>query len=192
MLSLLSLFALLIPVPVHAHKVTVFAWVEGETVHTESKFSGGKKVKAGKIEVFDHLSRKVLEGKTDDQGYFAFPLPKDAQTLKIVLTAGMGHGNYWQITGQELGRQNPEPSGQPSGQPPKASPSQDKRTQLDVKALEQIVARVVEKELAPLKAQLAAQAWGLRDIVSGIGYILGLMGLASYVHYRKTKTAKPD
>jgi hypothetical protein len=49
------------------------------------------------------------------------------------------------------------------------------------------VARVVEKELAPLKAQLAEQAWGLRDIVAGIGYILGLMGLASYVHYRKNK-----
>lgn len=182
MLAMLSLFALLIPAPVHAHKVTIFAWVEGETVHTESKFSGSKKVKAGKIEVFDHLDRKVLEGTTDDQGYFAFPLPKDAQSLKIVLTAGMGHGNYWEITAQELGRQNPEPS----GQPPQATPPQDQRIQLDAEALEQIVARVVEKELAPLKAQLAEQAWGLRDIVAGIGYILGLMGLASYVHYRKT------
>jgi nickel transport protein len=183
MLAMLSLFALFIPAPVHAHKVTIFAWVEGETVHSESKFSGGKKVKAGKIEVFDHLNRKVLEGTTDDQGYFAFPLPKEAQTLKIVLTAGMGHGNYWEITAQELGRQNPEPSGQPA----QAPPTQDQRIQLDAQALEQIVARVVEKELAPLKAQLAEQAWGLRDIVAGIGYILGLMGLASYVHYRKNK-----
>jgi nickel transport protein len=184
MIALLSLFALFIPAPVYAHKVTIFAWVEGETVHTESKFSGGKKVKAGKIEVFDHLSQKVLEGTTDDKGYFAFPSPKDAQTLKIVLTAGMGHGNYWQITAQELGRQNPEPSGQPS----KAPPIRDERPQLDAEALEQIVERAIEKELAPLKAQLAEQAWGLRDIVAGIGYILGLMGLASYVHYRKTKT----
>jgi nickel transport protein len=166
--------------------VTVFAWVEGETVHTESKFSGGKKVKSGKIEVFDHLSRKVLEGTTDDQGYFAFPSPKDAQSLKIVLTAGMGHGNYWQITAHELGRPDPAPPAQPS----KAPPARDERTQLDAGALEQIVGRVVARELAPLKAQLAEQAWGLRDILAGIGYILGLMGLASYLHYRKTKTAK--
>ena len=25
-----------------AHKITVFGWVEGDTVFTESKFSGGK------------------------------------------------------------------------------------------------------------------------------------------------------
>ena len=26
-----------------AHNVTVFAWVEGDTVHVESKFSGGRR-----------------------------------------------------------------------------------------------------------------------------------------------------
>jgi nickel transport protein len=99
----MAILILSVSMPAAAHKVSVFAWVEGETVHTESKFSGGKKVKNGKIEVFDHRDQKVLDGVTDGQGYFAFPVHKDAHTLKVVLTAGMGHSNHWLITAQELG-----------------------------------------------------------------------------------------
>jgi nickel transport protein len=172
--------------PAAAHKVSVFAWVEGETVHTESKFSGGKKVKDGKIEVFDHLNQKVLEGVTDGQGYFAFPVPKSAKTLKVVLTAGMGHSNHWLVTAQELGYENTDQSAQAAEQP---KPSNEKNI-TDYDAIEKIVERAVEKKLAPIRAQLAEQAWGLRDIVSGIGYILGLMGLASYMHHRKTHSNK--
>ena len=39
-----------------AHKVTIFAWVEGDTVHTESKFSGGRVAKQAPIEVYDRTS----------------------------------------------------------------------------------------------------------------------------------------
>ena len=169
--------------PAHAHKVSVFAWVEDKTVHTQSKFSGGKKVKDGKIEVFDHLNKKVLDGVTDAQGYFAFPVNRSAKTLKVVLTAGMGHSNHWLVTAQELGYEESDQSVQAAVQP-RAS---NKSNLTDYDAMEKIVERAVEKKLAPIKAQLAEQAWGLRDIVAGIGYILGLMGLASYMHHRKTE-----
>lgn len=179
------LFTLVISVllynPAMAHKVTVFAWVEGDTVHTECKFSGGRKVKSGKIEVYDHNNQKVVHGTTDDKGYFAFPVPQAAKQLKVVLIAGTGHSNSWQITGEELGRKAAAPE-EHTAHPDGESIHQ---TQMDPKTLERIVERAVEKKLAPIRAQLAEQAWGLRDIVSGLGYILGLMGLASYIHYRK-------
>jgi nickel transport protein len=57
---------------------------------------------------------------------------------------------------------------------------------VDLQEIETIVERAVERKLTPIKAQLAGPAWGFRDIVAGIGYILGLMGLASYLHHRKT------
>lgn len=183
-----SMALLLFSATAHAHKVNVFAWVEGGTVHTESKFSGGKKVKEGKIEVYNHLNQKVLEGATDDQGYFAFAIPKDARTLKVVLTAGMGHSNYWQITAEELGY---EKNDQPAvSAKPTPAPASNAQLQLDKNALKQIVEHAVEKKLAPLRAQMAEQAWGFRDIVAGIGYILGLMGLASYIHHRKSQNKK--
>lgn len=177
---------LCVSLPAAAHKVSVFAWVEGETVHTESKFSGGKKVKDGKIEVFDHRDQKVLDGVTDAHGYFAFPVNRSAKTLKVVLTAGMGHSNHWKITAQELGYEETDPPVQ-AAPPPQAS---NEKILTDCDAIEKIVERAVEKKLAPIKAQLAEQAWGLRDLVAGIGYILGLMGLASYMHHRKRVNTK--
>lgn len=179
-----------------AHKVTLFAWVEDGQVHTESKFSGGKRVKEGKIEVFDHQDNKVLEGISDDQGYFAFPIPEGARKLKIIMVAGMGHSNHWVVSAQELGAATTAPPG--TAQTPTTvaqavtpNPSGDP-VQLDVAVVQQIVDKALDKKLAPLKAQIAEQAWGVRDIVGGIGYIIGLMGLASYLRYRKQQRPNPN
>ena len=54
--------------------------------------------------------------------------------------------------------------------------------------LERVVARAVDARLAPVTAALARQqdsAPGLRDIIGGIGWILGLLGLATYMKYRR-------
>ena len=47
----------------YAHKVMIFAWVDGGTVFTQSKFSGGKKVKSGNILVYNTKGEKIIEGK---------------------------------------------------------------------------------------------------------------------------------
>ena len=177
----------LAPLPALAHKVTVFAWVEGSTIHTESKFSGGRKVSGGKIEVFDENDRIIVKGTTDDRGKYDFPRPRAATALKVVLTAGMGHTNYWLITADELGGGETTHRLSPSDAPAPAAAAQ---VPVDAAAIEAVVERAVERKLAPLRAQLAQEAWGLRDIVAGVGYILGLMGLASYIHYRKAARSK--
>ncbi len=174
-----------------AHKVIVFGWVEGDTVFTESKFSGGNRVKGGTIEVFNQSHQKLLQGTTDDQGNFAFPRPRESGPLTIVLTAGMGHAGQWVIGGQELAGTRdgtPETGVSRDGAATKPLISQGS---LSVSAIEAVVTRVVQKELAPLKAQRADRAWGFRDIMAGIGYILGLMGLASYLRYRNDADNSP-
>jgi nickel transport protein len=177
--------ALLMAPAAQAHKVTVFAWVQGDTIHTESKFSGGKRVNGGRIEAYDRQNEKVHEGITDADGNYSFPKPKGVDELRIVLVAGMGHTAHWVIRPEELGFataavQAPQDPSVHGGQ---AKPYGS--TGLSAEAMQQLVERAVERKLAPLRAQMAEQAWGLRDIVSGIGYILGLMGLASYIHHRK-------
>lgn len=189
-----SIVCLLIWVsPVQAHKVFIFAWVEGDTIHTESKFSGGKMVKAGRIEVFNSRGDLLLTGTTDDQGGFSFPIPEH-DDLKVVLNAGIGHGNDWIVPASEMNpiRQKdrslpadtPAAGREVSSQAP-AETLQAPGTCLDKEDIEAMVARIMDAKLAPLRAQLADPAWGLRDILSGIGYILGLMGLAAYIHHRK-------
>jgi hypothetical protein len=84
-----------------AHRVNLFAWVEGDTVHVESKFSGGKKVKAGKIIVIDPRGTELLTGTADENGEFSFKVPEKTD-LKIILIAGTGHRAEWTIAASEI------------------------------------------------------------------------------------------
>lgn len=86
---------------VDAHGVYLFAWVEGDTVYVESKFSGGKKVKAGKIIVTDPRGTELLKGTTNENGEFSFKVPKKTD-LKIVLLAGEAHRAEWTIPLAEI------------------------------------------------------------------------------------------
>lgn len=89
-------FLLFAAAPAWAHKVNVFAYVEGETVFTESYFSGGKAVHQGRIQVFDSSRNLLLEGRTDENGRFEFPIPK-LDDLTIAIEAGMGHKGSFRL-----------------------------------------------------------------------------------------------
>jgi nickel transport protein len=130
--------------PVDAHRVNLFAWVEGDTVYVESKFSDGKKVKAGKIIVTDPQGNELVKGTTNDQGEFSFTIPKKTD-LKIVLLAGAGHRAEWTIPAAEI-------------EMPAA-----------------------EKPPVPGKGPT------VKGIIIGIGCILGLVGVAAYIHRRRKK-----
>jgi nickel transport protein len=86
---------------VNAHRVNVFAWIEGDTVHVESKFSGGKRVKAGKITVLDSEGGELISGMTNENGEFSFKIPKKTD-LKIVVEAGEGHRGEWSINAADI------------------------------------------------------------------------------------------
>jgi nickel transport protein len=85
----------------HAHRVNVFAWVEGDTVFVECKYPDGTKVNEGVIKVYDSAGKELLNGKTTAKGEFSFKVPKQ-DDLKIVLEAGMGHRAEWPLSKQDL------------------------------------------------------------------------------------------
>lgn len=96
------LFSLLLGLDhAEAHRVNLFAWVEGDTIYVESTFSGGRKVKAGKIIVTDPQGKELVKGTPDGQGKFSFKVPKRTD-LKIVLIAGQGHRAEWIIPVSEI------------------------------------------------------------------------------------------
>ncbi len=175
--------------PVMAHRVTIFAWVEGDTVFTESKFSGGKRVKGGKVVVFDLRGRKLLEGKTDDRGEFSFKIP-ERTPMKIVLQAGMGHRGEWTVTAEELGVnqgpavkvEGPEEGGDDTSRGAADVPK------VDVEQIRLVVDQCLDRGLKPVMKMLVEsrdRGPTVRDIIGGIGYILGLMGVAAYFNYRR-------
>lgn len=178
-----------------SHGISVFAWVEGERVVVESKFSGGKRPVGATVRVFDPKGKELLSGTTDAQGGWAFDLPQQT-ALKIVLEAGMGHRGEWTLSAEEVGaassaatvdeKPHTHPAPQSTDAPPAGAATQDLDARLQ---------RIVAAELATVTSRLARLEERLdgpsfQDILGGLGYILGLVGIGAYVQSRRSRDAQ--
>jgi len=175
-----------------AHRVNIFAWVEGDTVWVECKYPDGREVHEGVIRVLDSAGKELLNGKTNTKGEFSFKAPKQ-DDLTIVLEAGMGHRADWPLSKQDLA-----PAGEsavPSAPAPKTeAPSPAAKESAPGAAsplpagIDQAIEKALDKKLAPVMRMLAEmreQKVRLTDVLGGIGYIIGLVGVAAYFK-RKT------
>jgi len=195
-LMLVLLLITLNPLPGHAHKVRIFAWEEGGTIQTESVFSGGRPARNAQISVTSAGDGKqLLTGKTDKDGLFSFPVPETAKehqyNLEITINSGDGHKNSWRLDAADyLGASGNSPAAAPissTSAAPAAAPAPvqktDKPCALDQQQLSRLIESVLDKQLGPIRRSLAEQqdkGVSLQDILSGIGYILGLAGITAY------------
>lgn len=177
-----------------AHKVNLFAYAEDGMVYTESYFSDGRKVMNSTVEVFDAKKNKLLlTGKTDKNGEFSFKIPQ-ATGLRIVLTASMGHKNDYLLSEDEvrdaLGMVSASEKALPeSVEREKKETFPKSMTQIYDSRLEFLIEQAVEKKIAPImrkliKIEKQIQKPSLQEILGGIGYILGLMGIGIYFKHR--------
>lgn len=191
------------PTPALAHKVFVYAWVEGDRVQVEGYFSRSQKVQGGRVEVFGPDGRKLLAGKTDEKGLFSFKIPQKTD-LKIVLTASMGHKNDYTLKADELAgggstsRPTPAPASKPearlgtapAGEPRTASPpvAAPAVSQIDEDRLRAMIDEALDRKLQPLIRAMAQanepHGPGLTEILGGLGYILGILGVVMYMRSR--------
>lgn len=180
-----------------AHRVNVFAFVQGGEIVVESWYSKSKKVRHGNIEVQDAQSGEtLLTGMTDEQGLWRFPIPEQARSsgagLRILLQAGEGHQNEWTVQASEF-LDTPRPvESLPAAQPGAAAAASSRTDEALLPALtrsdvEEVVAAVLDAKLAPIKRELLEQNQGgpgMREIFGGIGWIFGLVGVAAYFKSR--------
>jgi nickel transport protein len=173
--------------PALAHRVLIYAYAEGDAIHTESKFIPDTPVRQGKILVMDQKTDKVLlTGQTDDQGKFSFKIPAEAVAqklnLNIVVEAAMGHRGEWLLKADSyLTGAAPKSPAAPAPASPTAPAAPG--ANLDPQALEAAVNKALERQLAPLKemlTELTIHRTTPTDIIGGIGYILGIFGLGAY------------
>ena len=175
---------------VWAHKVNVFAWIEGDTVFVEGYFPGGKKSRDSLVEVFNPAGNKLLEGRTNEKGEFAFKIPERTD-LKIVLTTSMGHKNDFIVPASDFQEMESSPSSPTklfteSAENSSAHPA-------DLSQLEGMIDRALDRKLAPvIKLILDTRKEGptIAEIVGGIGYIFGIFGVALYFRNRKGRTGR--
>jgi len=184
-LIFIFLIIIMINILVFAHKVIIFAYVEGDIVYTESYFSDGKKCIDSKIEVFDSQGNKLLEGITDENGEFSFKTPQEEGDLKIVLTAGMGHRAEYSISADEIrgstGLIKEEP----------VSLISPETSLVDLKEIQSIIEGTLDEKLKPIMREMIEIKKSQEDkispteIIGGIGYIIGIFGIIAYFLSRK-------
>ena len=198
-----------------AHRVNIFAWTEGDQVVAECGFNGGNKVKQGQVVVFDAATgTKLVEGLTDDQGVYRFPVSAagKAHGVRIVIKAGEGHQNEWTLDAAELASVQPaapasaassalaptavaagtapgansSPQAQPNPKAEKTSPQP--AANISAAELQSIVNAALDVKLGPIRRELAEMRVarpGFSEIFGGIGWLVGLAGIALYFKGRR-------
>lgn len=197
---LLPLAIFLLTTPAHAHKIKIFAMVEGETVTGYAYAPGGVRLPNNTIEIFDGNKEKVGETKTDANGAFSFT-PQKRNNLSFELDTGDGHRTAFLINADELPASLPAagaPQTAPATTPQTATPqppSAPETTPASVAPAElaTLIDQAVAHNIKPLRVQIEAyeQKIRLHDILGGIGYIMGLAGIFAYMQAgKKEKESK--
>lgn len=171
-----------------AHKVRIFAWGEGNIIHTESQFSGGRPAQNATVTIINkRTGEELLRGTTNTKGLFEFPMPDSSiHEIDIVVNSGDGHKNNWlyQLTEQDTSKEKDHAQEAQA----KTSNTGSNVLPLTEAQLTTIINDSLEQKLAPIRQQLAEaseQKPDLKDILGGIGYIIGLAGIAAYMKSKK-------
>jgi hypothetical protein len=99
------IFAALTPSKVTAHRLYVFAWVEGDIVKVQGNLSGGKHPKKGMVFVYDGNDRLLFKKQIQPDGTTTFPLKNWKKGLKILLDIGNRHQSSWILTPSDIQQQ---------------------------------------------------------------------------------------
>ncbi|NHZ48012.1 hypothetical protein, partial [Nitratidesulfovibrio liaohensis] len=92
--------------PALAHRVNIFAWVEGGTIRCESSFSSGNPARDAKVTATLAGSGTVMgTAVTDAKGRCALPITPELRAAKadliIEVQGGEGHRNTWTMPAEE-------------------------------------------------------------------------------------------
>ena len=201
---------LLLARPAAAHKVKLFATAEGPDIHGYAYYTTGGVPKDATVQVQDRDGNLLAEVPTDAEGQFMFTAT-ERRDYQLVLELADGHRASFTVTAAELPDSLPAANTQPARQPPTdhtptpdsprppeeaAAAAQqifvDKTAPagIAVENIERLVEQAVNKQIRPLREQLEhyEEKIRLHDILGGIGYILGLMGLWAFFASKQRKS----
>jgi len=182
------LFALLtVSTTVQAHKLNMFAYVEDEEIYIEVYFADGKRAKNSAIEVYDPQNQLLYNNTTDEEGGHQFAIPKKIE-LRIVVNAGMGHQTEYILPTSEFSAEQTNSANTSNLPMDTATPSliQDS-TMPNMEQLKPLITQAVSQAVKPLQREISElkNKTSFSDIIGGVGYIFGLLGLFAYLDARK-------
>lgn len=192
-----------------AHRLNVFAWLENDQILVDCAFPQNRPAKNAHVAILDNVTKKtLLEGKTNQEGRFSFPTPdviRQGHGLLIEVNAGQGHRGEWLMDASELYAAASLAAGFDNAAIAASQEGKDSHVHVEARRnapfpqpavthdqAREIAQAVVEQRLAPLRRQLAASAVkgpGITEIIGGLGWIVGLVGIGLYFKSRKSGDA---
>ena len=178
--------------PALAHKLKVFARVEGGEILGSAYFVGGAPASGVEVRVLGPDGSVLDRPAPDAEGRFRYR-PATPGDYLVEVDSGDGHVARWKLAATEFA---PAPGPAPAaGQQQSArhaetagasetmsegSPLATLPVPVPDPALAALVEEAVARQVGPLREQLQAYEDKVRlhDVLGGIGYILGLAGLA--------------
>lgn len=184
--------------PAWAHKLKVFATAEGATLVGYAYFSSGGRPRQASVTVTDADGEVLATAITDDEGRFRVEVTRRIDH-RITVDGGDGHAATYTVAASELPDTLPADGGQSATPAPAMTAPADPPTEATAPAtdadLRAFIDQSVARHIRPLREQFDAyqEKIGWRDVLGGIGYILGLGGLAfGLTERRRRKDASPS
>ena len=168
------------PAPARAHRLKVFAAAEGTAISGYVYFPGGGRARGVKVLVFGPQDRLLGTLTTDDAGEFTFKATRRCDH-KFVADSGDGHRAEFPVGAHELAGDLAALEAAPATPAlPSPAPSSPARGgALPSSGLSDAVSEAVARQIRPLREQIEQleETRQFRDILGGIGYVFGIMGL---------------
>lgn len=176
---LLAALLAVLATPAAAHRLKVFATVVGGTVEGRAYFVGGAAAGDVPVALRGSGGEVLAQGRTDDDGRFALDVAA-RDDLVVVVDALDGHVARFTIAASRLPdtlRSAPVAEGQAAPAAAAVAP-------------EAGVEAAIARQIAPLAERIDAfeASLRLRDVLGGIGYIVGVFGLLAFL---KAQRARP-
>lgn len=151
-----------------AHGLHLFVAADGDVVRGKATYSDGKPAVSIEITVSASSGETVANLTTDELGVFEFVPTKRGRHV-IVADGGDGHRVEYVLEAAEL---------------PVVTDTATDRENAD---LESLINDAMSRQIVPLREQLDEhdRQVRIRDIIGGIGYIVGIMGLIIIMKTRK-------
>lgn len=174
-----------------AHSLNLFATTEGDVIQGRVYFSGGGAATGVPILAVGADGATQARAIATADGHFVLTVGQ-RQDYRLIAETADGHRAEFRIAAAELPASLPTAaavhavsSTAPSLVKSVAAPPLE--PPLDGDRVPALIEAAVARQLAPLREQLAAYQtetrW--RDVLGGIGYILGLTGIAAFLLARR-------
>lgn len=185
--------------PLSAHTLRLFASVEGAQIIGYGYFNGSNRAMQVPFTVTGPDGEPLYSGVTDDQGQFAFTATRRIDH-RIRINSGDGHAADFTVSAAELPDRLESGSGTPQHleTPPTLGKDRDRSRDQEnespcavsspvragavapLSAPPLLVDEAIARQIRPLREQLDSYhntIWW-HDVMGGIGYIIGIAGLA--------------